>query len=395
MAADFSDYQETAKGFGEPAVPSRHLTIVWWCDIRADLSSRTFVKHVFGYGACSMLFGETGSAKTFLAAFLAFCIALGRPFFGRKVKQGLVVYIAAEAGASMRQRIEAFRQHYRLPSDDDVPFVLIAASINLLDSDIDLLALIGEIKAAAAKRPDVPLLLIIIDTLSRALAGGNENAPDDMGAFIRNIDRLRAETGAHVLIIHHTGKTPGQGARGHSLLRAAVDTEIEVVKSETMKLWTATVTKQRDEESGAVFAFRLHVVELGHDDDGELITSCALEPLETPTEAPLRPGSKEKKPPTLSPEYKRALDFLHDVVADAGRPLNRPGFPNLMAVTLDQWRHHLQRRGLYEPGSTGRSRFLRMKERLIGAKLITIDEDLVWPVPRPSAVVPFPGGDDG
>lgn len=114
MAGDFNDYQETAKGFGEPAVPGRHLAIEWWQDIRPDLTVRTFVKHLLGYGACSMLFGETGSAKTFLVIHLALCISLGWKFFGRKVRQGLVVYIAAEAGISVRQRIGAFRHHYGL-----------------------------------------------------------------------------------------------------------------------------------------------------------------------------------------------------------------------------------------------------------------------------------------
>jgi hypothetical protein len=391
VTGDFNDYQEAAKGFGEPAVPGRHLPIEWWKDIRPDLTVPTFVKHLLGYGACSMLFGETGSAKTFLVIHLALCISLGWKFFGRKVRQGLVVYIAAEGGTSVRQRIGAFRQHHGLSYEDDVPFALIAAPVNLLDPEVDLAALIAEIQAAAAKRPEMPLLLVIVETLSRAFAGGNENAPDDMGAFIRNIDRLRAETNAHVLIVHHTGKTASQGARGHSLLRAAVDTEIEVVRSEAMNLSTATVTKQRDEKSGAAFAFRLHVVELGYDDDGDPITSCVLEPLETPAEAP----KKSRRERQLPPEYLRAIDSLHNTVAEVGQPLNRSDYPNLKAVTLDQWREELQRRGLYEPGPTGRSRFLRMKERLIDEKLITIDGDLVWPVPRPHTVVPFPGGDNG
>jgi hypothetical protein len=73
-----------------------------------------------------------------------------------------------------------------------------------------------------------PIRLVVVDTLSRAMAGGNENAPDDMSAFIRNIDRIRQETGAHVLIVHHCGKDAAKGARGHSCLRAATDTKIEL-----------------------------------------------------------------------------------------------------------------------------------------------------------------------
>jgi RecA-family ATPase len=70
--------------------------------------------------------------------------------------------------------------------------------------------------------------MIVLDTLSRVIAGGNENAPDDMGQLIGNCDRIRAEARAHVMLVHHTGKDEARGARGHSSLRAATDTEIEV-----------------------------------------------------------------------------------------------------------------------------------------------------------------------
>jgi hypothetical protein len=278
----------------------------------------------------------------------------------------------------MRQRIEAFRRHYDPP--DDLPFLLIAVPVNLLDPAADLEALIDAIKAAVATRPDLELLLIVIDTLSRALAGGNENAPDDMGAFIGNIDRLRQETAAHVAIVHHAGKDPTRGARGHSLLRAAVDTEVEVVKSELDGSTSATVTKQRDEETGSCFAFRLQVVELGYDEDGEAITSCAVEPLATPAETP----KPRTKPKTLPPEVLRAVEFLREVLAmpSNSQRIDRPDYPQVMATTVEAWRSYLQERGLYEPTSTGRTRFQRMKEKLIGARLIVIDGNLIWPVPR-------------
>ena len=34
------------------------------------------------------------------------------------------------------------------------------------------------------------------------------------------------------MLVHHTGKDTAKGARGHSLLRAATDTEIEVKREE-------------------------------------------------------------------------------------------------------------------------------------------------------------------
>ena len=49
-----------------------------------------------------------------------------------------------------------------------------------------------------------------------------------MAQYIRNITTLRSGFNCHVLIIHHSGKDKNKGARGHTSLRAAVDTEIEI-----------------------------------------------------------------------------------------------------------------------------------------------------------------------
>src|SRR4051812_18886432 len=70
--------------------------------------------------------------------------------------------------------------------------------------------------------------MVVIDTLFRALAGGNENACEDMGTVVANADRIRAATGACVLMIHQCGKDAVRGMRGHSSLKAATDSEIEV-----------------------------------------------------------------------------------------------------------------------------------------------------------------------
>jgi RecA-family ATPase len=90
----------------------------------------------------------------------------------------------------------AARQAPYIPMPEGRGFT--AQSINLCHSDADLKRLLAEIPQ--------PTGFIVIDTLSRVLAGGNENGPEDMGALVMNVDRLRAATGATVLLVHHTGK---------------------------------------------------------------------------------------------------------------------------------------------------------------------------------------------
>ena len=86
---------------------------------------------------------------------------------------------------------------------------------------IDLIEVVSRNKKGKVK-------LVIIDTLSRALSGGNENSPDDMGNLVKHLDKIRHTLKTHLCIIHHSGKDRAKGARGHSLLRAATDTELEV-----------------------------------------------------------------------------------------------------------------------------------------------------------------------
>jgi hypothetical protein len=126
--------------------------------------------------------------------------------------------------------------------------------------------------------------LIVIDTFARALTGGDENSTMDTGQAVAGADLIRAETGACVAFIHHSGKDPSKGARGSSALRAATDTEIRIEGQTGQR--TATVTKQRDLESGEIMPFELTRVQIGIDpDDKTAITSCVVKHLEAGTHA--------------------------------------------------------------------------------------------------------------
>ena len=78
--------------------------------------------------------------------------------------------------------------------------------------------------------------------------------------------------------MHHSGKVTDL-ARGHSSLRAATDTEIEVAVDEVSGIRFAKTTKQREIEGGREFAFELETVILGDDEDGDSVTSCYVLPV--------------------------------------------------------------------------------------------------------------------
>jgi KaiC/GvpD/RAD55 family RecA-like ATPase len=288
----------------------------------------------------SLIYGEPSSKKTFFAINLAMSVALGRPFFGRAVDQGGVVFVAAEASHGVLNRVAAHRKHHGM-GESTIPMLIIPSSINLRETGYDIDRLVEAVAQAnqtiQTNKWGNPVRLIILDTLSRILAGGNENGPEDMGMLVRNIDELRQRTNSHTSLVHHSGKDAAKGARGHSLLRAALDTELEVTVQGVVSV--ARVKKQREMPQEGEFAFRLQPVDLGTNDRGKTVTSCVVLPVEH------RP---ELLPEKLPPSAQTALSALSDAINTGGEvPPSSPHIPpSVRAVTLGIWREYCFRRGI-------------------------------------------------
>jgi hypothetical protein len=197
-----------------------------------------------------------------------------------------VIYAALEGPVSAENRFVAGRTAGEFPAS--IPLRLTPGPVNLRDP-VDVGLLTDFIRAAEVHFGE-KCVAVFVDTLSRAIAGGDENGPEDMGALIAGADTVRLTIGASVFLVHHFGKDEARGARGHSSLKAALDTEIEISVKGEMRV--ATVTKQRDLPAGNQYGFNLKSVELGRDDDGDPVTSCIV----VSTDAPNR--SATRKAPT-------------------------------------------------------------------------------------------------
>lgn len=212
------------------------------------------------------IYGEPGSFKSFVALYVADMVAANRPVLGRSTKIPLadVIYVAAEGGAGLRKRLDAAEQvHGHAPSR--VGFI--RQSLDFRSSLTDCTDLLAAIKTQGWNPS-----LIIIDTLARSFGGGNENASEDMGAFINIVDHIRRETQAAILIIHHSGKDATRGARGHSSFFAAIDFEFEATKIASVPQegpgvgsGRLRVTKQKDGVDGFSLDYALEKVILGSD----------------------------------------------------------------------------------------------------------------------------------
>jgi len=258
-------------------------------------SAKPLIKGLLDKGAMSVVYGQSNVGKTFVTVDIGYHIATGRSYAGMKTARGHVIYLSAEGGNSIVKRLAALCSRYG--TSTDVDFHLLRSPIDLRRPDADLVPLIYAIKSL-----QVPVSLIVVDTLSRAMAGGDENSPVDMGLIVTHFDKVREHTDAHLMAVHHSGKNQAAGARGHSLLRAATDTELEVTEG------LIEAKKQRDLDRNWSSAFSLDVHTLGVDEDGDPITSCTVNLAK-------REGGQDAEGVALTPSEGTVVDAVEELEA--------------------------------------------------------------------------------
>ena len=328
----------------EPVMDARHLVRGWLSE-----------------GALSVLYGPSNMGKTFVAVSLAAHVATGKPWWGCKVRQAPVCYIALEGGSGFVNRVAAVKRH--------VPELSETRSLTYLNLAVDLYDEQGFQQFCEAL-PDEDWGLIVIDTLARAMCGADENAARDMGQFVRNMDRLREITGAHVMLVHHSGKDTSAGARGSSALKAAVDSELAL-----SALGTLSATKQRDMAISEPLYFDLESISFGPDAEGEEVTSAVAVVAGAPT--------RQGKP--LSGQAEVAMQALTDAIKDHGQKRHVSEYPSSRPCVHLDWKEMCQRKGLTDPGATTnaqRKAFSRAKDKLMDGDHIRIQDDYVWKVAK-------------
>jgi hypothetical protein len=350
-----------AREFGEYTQPSRVLTPVAWDEIIDFTAPEWLVQDVLPPAGLSAVVGASGCGKTFLVTDIAAHVAMGKPWMGRRVRQGVVLYFAAEGGALIKNRLWAWKlQHGE--EDSRAPLHLFADILDLRTNDDDVTAVIDAARRAQDEAED-PVRWIIIDTLARVI-NGSENDPEDMGRLMNNLTAIAEDVGCHLTIVHHFGKDEKRGARGHSSFKAALDTEIEVTGDDTR---LARITKQRDGEAGQQIGFGLEVVELGSNAHGEPVTSCAVAPSDI---EPCPSG------PRVSGQAKTALKLLRKAIDEAGTTYPVPGHfrDNARVVTIDLWRRYCYTGSLAtgQDESANRKAFNRAVQRLRDAEILVI-----------------------
>lgn len=204
---------------------------------------------VLAAGTSNVLVAEPFSGKSWFAAHAALRIAVGGDLFGRPVRPGLVIYIAAERAGETRRRLRAMRVAAGV---DDPDIVLVRRGPSLTNAD-DIDQILDEINLMRGERGAVAL--VVIDTYSASMAGQDESGSVAASLAAQSIQRIIDATGACVLVLHHPPKG-GKGARGHGGLVGSADAVLEL--SERNGVRTVTLVQaNHDADIGVRMAFTI------------------------------------------------------------------------------------------------------------------------------------------
>ena len=316
------------------------------------------VKGLFPQKGLGLIYGASGAGKSFLALDLAAAIAEGRPWFGHRTKASPVTYLCLEGAGGFLGRIRAWEAANGRPLTPLVGFI--QEPFSLLNPE-NVLELRQAIRIFAKTNAcDLGPPVIVIDTLNRAMPGGDENSSSAMGAALEACSLISETSDGLTLLLHHVGKDPDRGARGHSSLIAAVDASLVVVRSGKGRFWEAK--KVKDGLDGARGDFELEAVKLGVDADGDEVSSCVV-----------RSGNSttcEAKAPEVSTSVRTALFSLQAVLTQTKATANAGGN---CVVNLEDWRDALYKNTTAISSSGKRNAFSRAQKELQALGYVTVN----------------------
>jgi AAA domain len=324
-----------------PSVAASRFRALGLAELRKRPKPTYTVDRYLQADSLAVLEGVDGTYKTFVALAWAHCVGLGRPWLDRPVQKGRVLYLLGEGSRGLPKRADAW-QIVNLGGRQDLD-----GTIGFVVDEMPQLWK-GDASEVLAANPG-PFALIVVDTLARAMVGGNENTQQDMGMLVAGCDELRRGSGgATVLILHHLNSTGG--TRGSTSLPGAISTRLRLERQPGSRVVTLQVMKQREDEAEQAIALVARAVDLGTvDDRGRTETSLVLDVADA-DQQPTAPPSAGR----LTPGETKALQTLlclGEATFAAWRDASE-----LAHSTWKDVRASLKKRGLVEQLPDGRYR---------------------------------------
>ena len=344
---DLTDTSTTTQASGNEATPpTDHRFKLLNGTMLASLPPLRWLVHgVLPAEGCAALYGPSASGKTFIGLDMATAVAEGRRWYGHRVNARPVVYVALEGEAGFKTRAAAWEVHHARPLPARLYLVLQPFALVKAEDVKDLASAILATGGAGA--------LVIVDTLNRAAPTADENASKDMGLILEATKALQRLVGGVVMLVHHTGKDTTKGLRGHSSMFAALDAAIEVRRIGEARDWS--LAKAKDGQDGITHPFRLEVINVGTDSDGEAITSCVAVGADR--------GARPAKP--LTPNQQVGWDTF-----------NRAQNNTQAGVHVEKWRAEFYRASTADSVEAKKKAFQRARNELLELGRLTVSDDI-------------------
>jgi hypothetical protein len=243
--------------------------------------------------ALAVIHGPPKSLKSYLLIHISIHIAADIPFCG------------------VRRRLIAARRALEVEGKR-VPFFLVPAMPNLGAGPEDRAEIQQQI-SEAIRGLGIPVRLVVIDTMRRAMPGKSENDQKDVSVVIDNCESLARAFDCLVALVHHSPRSDDDRGSGSNAVDAAADAIIGCKRDQTSKIATASVLRLKDGEEGDSWSFGLRPLVIGIERQGRPIESCYVEVTTAPERRPT--AAKSAK---LTEAQQRVYNILVGAVAEAG-----------------------------------------------------------------------------
>jgi hypothetical protein len=262
----FDDIQEPTNPFAElaarPTASTDTFRLITLDDLRNRPPAEWLVARHIPKRSVGFLYSVPGAGKSFWILDVALHVASGkREWNGDELifdDNAQVLYLAAEGSYGFRNRIEAWIKKHGDADQLLSRFKMIEETINFMSPD-DMQKLIRTV-ANAQQQTGAKFALVIVDTVSRAMPGADENLQKDMTRFVQACDAVRDATGGAVVGVHHAGKSGDM--RGSTVLLGAGDFVFRLERRKGATVGHIECEKMKDGPDGWDEPYRFDTVAL-------------------------------------------------------------------------------------------------------------------------------------
>lgn len=320
------------------------ISIRWHGDTDPNADRAWLVRDLVFETGKGLLSGQWGGGKTFGALDLSASVMTGSPFAGKRVmRQGGVLFIAPEGSFEIPIRLRGIVQGKLGPdAPDRLPFAWIEECPRLLDADaVPQLVTVAKMAAEHLLEAfDLPLALIVIDTVAAGAGFMDENSAAETQRVMNAMEALSHQTGAFVLGVDHFGKAVETGTRGSSAKEAAADVVLAMLASRdeagTISNTRMAIRKVRGGRCGYEIPYALEVITVGETYEREPITTCIVNWQTDRISAAATAVVKERWPTSLK-VFRQALSAGLDEHGIRAWPFGSTGTEH-RAVAVDRVR---------------------------------------------------------